>query len=298
MFCAITTSGRGVVESSSACAYCGTWAPLDWQYDPLTFDSYNFPEDLGRHLGFNRTHALEVCTDYTKSVSIWEGCTYDDCEWEGGWNGPPEGRGAHPDGLAYTCVDIRGGPEPPWERVQVMCPGASVMGEPSPKYEEYVQNWCTRCVDPLSGAVDGLTGWLLPANHVNSMALFDHATYLLCGIVISLTIVGELKDIYLCEFLISNLAEKIAAKWRVALELTGLWRRFVFLPGVMITVIGFVLYTGGGAMNVCFSTIALLFVSPSRLLLVAVPIMSVLFVSSEVFAWFCSHGYVAIDYRS
>lgn len=119
MFCAITVGGRGVVEADSRCGYCGTWAPLDWQFDPDTFDSYNFPEDDGRHLGFNHTHALEVCNDYTKSVSVWEGCTTDGCEWEGGWNGPPEGRGAHPDALAYTCVDIRGGSEPPWERVQV-----------------------------------------------------------------------------------------------------------------------------------------------------------------------------------
>lgn len=141
-----------------------------------------------------------------------------------------------------------------------MCPGAAVMGEPSPKYEEYVSNWCSRCVSPHDGAVDGLTGWLLPANHVSAMSFFDHATYLLCGIVVSLTIVGELKDIWLCKFLIEAVGDKLSPKWRVALELTAAWRRFVFLPGVMITVINFVLFTGGGAMNVCFSTIALLFV--------------------------------------
>jgi hypothetical protein len=55
--------------------------------------------------------------------------------------------------------------------------------------------------------------------------------------------------------------DRLAPKWLLAVRVLCAWRRFVFLPGVMITVLGFVLYTGGGAMNVCFSTIALLFVA-------------------------------------
>ena len=49
MFCANKVTGDG------RCVYCGTWAPLDWQYDPVTFDSYNFPEDDDRFLGYNST---------------------------------------------------------------------------------------------------------------------------------------------------------------------------------------------------------------------------------------------------
>ena len=59
-------------------------------------------------------HALEVCADYTKSVYIMEGCTTDGCTQKtNAWNGPPKGRGNHPETLAFKCVDIVGGPDPP-----------------------------------------------------------------------------------------------------------------------------------------------------------------------------------------
>ena len=177
MFCANRRDISG--QTRAQCGYCGTWAPLDWQYDPITGDSYNFPEDDLRHIGFNASHALEVCTDHTKSVGILragvngegtDGYVYSESDW-----GPPLGRGNHPSSIqAYNCFDIRGGPEPPCERVQVMCPGATAMGEPAPDFEIYISRWCARCIEPLTGNVDGLTAWLLQANHVNAMAKFDY----------------------------------------------------------------------------------------------------------------------------
>ena len=43
-------------------------------------------------------------------------------------------------------------------------------------------------------------------------------------------------------------------------DLRGGLRRWVFLPALMITVIALVVFTGGLALNVCFSTVAILFI--------------------------------------
>ena len=148
-------------KSAPTCSYCATHAPLEFQYDPVTGDSYNFPEDEGRHLGFNRTHALEVCKDPSKSVNV----------------APPVGRGNHPGPAGCQCVSYRedgreSGPEPPFDRVVISCGDDDAgnplpLGEPTPGCYEFVESWCHRCVDPISGDVDPLTGWLLPANNVS-----------------------------------------------------------------------------------------------------------------------------------
>eukprot|EP01052_Picozoa_sp_SAG31_P050588 SAG31_NODE_11611_length_1013_cov_1.469365_1_plen_215_part_00 len=121
------------------CRYCGTHAPLDMTFDMVTGDSWNFPEDQGRHLGFNKTHVLEVCRDPTLSFRVK----------------PPDGRGNHPGTLAYTCVELSRGIndgstisristgardpafEPPFERTAILCPGATELGVPSPGYKTF-----------------------------------------------------------------------------------------------------------------------------------------------------------------
>lgn len=238
-------------KTRKTCAYCGTHSPLDWQYDPVTFDSYNFMEDEGRFLGFNTTHVLEVCEDPKKSVSI-DGPQF---------QGPPDGRGGHPAPLAYQCFNIVGGPEPPWKRVPYMCPQASELGQPSPGYDEFVRAWCHACVDPATGNVNELTGWLLPANNVNAMALADWIAYTLCSIVVTLTTVGELKDIVLVRMAIVGAGDSLSPRARFALTAVNETRRWVFIPSLLVTVIALVVFTGGLASNVCFSTVAILFVT-------------------------------------
>ena len=247
MFCG--KSGMG--SSRMGCKYCSTYAPLEqqWEYIDGQLRTYNFPEDqyhraepFGR-IGFNRTHVLEVCADPTKSHSAE----------------PAPGYGGHPSPLGYVCYD-NAGAEPPWERVPAVCPGASALGEPSPGYEEYVAAWCHACVDRATGDVNGLTGWDLPANNVNAMSAADWIAYAMCSIVVALTMVGELKDIVLVGMAIDRAGDRLSPGWRLALSTLNGVRRWVFLPALMITVIALVVFTGGLALNVCFSTVAILFV--------------------------------------
>ena len=137
-FCAIKADPSG-----SRCVYCATQAPLELQWDYSSdgnLRTYNFPEDENfraepfSKIGFNTTHVLEVCADPKKSVYI----------------SPPPGHGNHPNPPGYRCFDLEGD-GPPWERIPSVCPGATVLGEPSPTYEEFVHSWCHRCVDPMTG---------------------------------------------------------------------------------------------------------------------------------------------------
>ena len=105
-----------------------------------------------------------------------------------------------------------------------------------------------------------MTGWGLPAKHVVAMSFGDWVAYALCAIVVSLTMVGELKDIMLVRMQILQ-ADNLSARWRFCLTAVNGVRRWVFLPGLLLTVVGLVVFTGGKASNICFSTVAILFVS-------------------------------------
>ena len=106
-----------------------------------------------------------------------------------------------------------------------------------------------------------MTGWGLPAKHVIAMSFGDWVAYALCAIVVSLTMVGELKDIMLVRMQILQAGDKLSARWRFFLTVLNGVRRWVFLPGLLLTVVGLVVFTGGKASNICFSTVAILFVS-------------------------------------
>ncbi len=57
-------------------------------------------------------------------------------------------------------------------------------------------------------------------------------TYVFCAIIVTLTMMGELKDMALCKMAIEQVRESVDSKWLIALRVKNFWRRFVFLPGV------------------------------------------------------------------
>ncbi len=73
-------------------------------------------------------------------------------------------------------------------------------------------------MDPISGDVNGLTGWLLPANNVSAMSKADWIAYMMCSVVVALTMVGELKDIVLVRMAIERAGDKLSPGWRLALS--------------------------------------------------------------------------------
>ncbi len=141
----------------------------------------------------------------------------------------------------------------------IPCRGTTEIGVPSPTTEQFVKAWCDRCVHELTGDVDGLTAWLLPAYNIRAMGLGDYVTYIFTALVVSLTITGEQKDIKLCSYLIETWRDKLPPKARTAMVLLNFLRKWTFLPGMLLCVMLLVAVKGGDALTLCFNTVAMLF---------------------------------------
>ena len=243
--------------------YCGTYAPLEFQWrqeSDGSITTWNFPEDptqpTDRQLHsymYNATLAVEVCRDPKKSVAVH----------------PPKGHGVRPPRLGYSCYDMRETGDDPkhWAMKPAKCETAEKIGEPDKDYKEYVLNWCDKCVDHhgLEGAigtVDPLNGYTLPRENITQMTPAGWVAYVFCAVVATLTMVGEIKDILLVQFAIDNAytAGKLSTKWRLMITTVNKVRRWVFVPSLMMAVVGVVVYSPGTPVNITFNTLALLFI--------------------------------------
>ncbi len=125
----------------SRCVYCGSHAPLDPEYLP-NGDALNDGQS-DRFVGINTTLAAEVCADF--SLSGGKGwLPRVGCEWSKSWGG------MH--GLVGECFT----------------PGDGVPIEP-----DYVTAWCDRCLSPITGKVDILTGFTAATETIESMSFSD-----------------------------------------------------------------------------------------------------------------------------
>eukprot|EP01052_Picozoa_sp_SAG31_P014035 SAG31_NODE_860_length_11431_cov_8.068920_6_plen_162_part_00 len=124
-----------------------------------------------------------------------------------------------------------------------------------------VEEWCHRCVDPVSGAVDPLSATLLVWDNIEAMAILDIVALVLATIIVALAVVGELKDCMLCTLALrrnSHNESSIPKIWQRAMFGLGLLRKFVFLPTLVAVVPTLVWFGGGDALSICFNTIAIL----------------------------------------
>jgi hypothetical protein len=121
-----------------------------------------------------------------------------------------------------------------------------------------VGSWCETCVRN-DGTADPLTADGRTAANVAMMGPFDITAFIFASLVVAFTVVGELKDIELCNISIDHAYERLSRSWRFVLLLLGGVRRWVFLPVLVLNVPMLVLHRGGDALSVCFNTIAILF---------------------------------------
>ena len=151
-----------------------------------------------------------------------------------------------------------------------------VSGQSITKYTAAsVARWCVGCVQPrgineLDGfaltddeheiSVSIMNKRLLAMSNMDSMALLDWTSLVLCSYVVGLNVAGEIKDISLCEISATLRAKELSLPWRVALATLGRIRSQFFLGAVMGAVPGVVLTQGGSAMAVAFNSIAILFI--------------------------------------
>jgi hypothetical protein len=238
------------VGFSERCQFCGSNAPLYMQVDEAgdVWNSIYHP----RFVGFNKTYIAEVCAD------PWITACPVVC---------PEGSTTVVDPNGNVCDEMcnrfaAGGESekysggPPRELLRM---GFSNNGRWNLAYSSArIREWCDYCVSASTWDVDHLTqAGLLEAN-VEAMSLSDWAALLFAMLIVGFDVVGELKDIEVCKLLVARTPkEALSPAWQLALHALNLFRRWVFLTALTVSVPLLVVFKGGDALSICFNTIAM-----------------------------------------
>eukprot|EP01043_Picozoa_sp_COSAG02_P050278 COSAG02_NODE_5151_length_4588_cov_2.905324_2_plen_369_part_00 len=133
--------------------------------------------------------------------------------------------------------------------------GVNTYGDPHYYSREGVLAYCAACVSGVTGAVDGLNLRSLSEASVAAMGTYDWVALFFSSIIVSLTVVGELKDVVLCLDATAAAGDKFSGGLRFAMKLLHGVRRWSFLPLLVLTVPLLVIYRGGDALSVCFNSI-------------------------------------------
>jgi hypothetical protein len=130
----------------------------------------------------------------------------------------------------------------------------------TPLTPEFIESWCESCVTAVDWKADMFTAIDLMFDNVDAMGILDWTTLAFASYVVGLTIIGELKDMLLCEIAIERLGNKLGP-WRHAINIGIFLRRAAFLPIMIGTVGAVVQIRGGDSLSVCFNTVAILFMA-------------------------------------
>jgi hypothetical protein len=133
--------------------------------------------------------------------------------------------------------------------------GVNTYGAPHYYSREGVLAYCASCVSGVTGAVDGLQLRSLSEASVGAMGAYDWVALFFSSIIVSLTVVGELKDVVLCLDATAAAGDKFSSGLRIGMKLLHGLRRWSFLPMLVVTVPLLVIYRGGDALSVCFNSI-------------------------------------------
>ena len=120
--------------------------------------------------------------------------------------------------------------------------------------------WCDACFHSGSAHIDTWTQFEMHTYNVQAMGVFDWTALWLAVTLVGLTVIGEMKDIRLCEL---SLEQSSSGKRALqpGLRTLGFLRRWVFLPLLMSTVPALVGTQGGDALSVSLNTVAILFLA-------------------------------------
>lgn len=258
-YCAVGLSDR--------CQYCGSHSPVVMQYADDGKTTYNNVFDY-RYNGFNKTFVREVCTnplyvptcdnvckdrsmhvrpippiyanapqnewdpEFLENYNTWGTCGYacDKMDEQYGTGGT-EGMN-FPKGGLRRAYDANGG----WGyHVSV----------------RVIKSWCDTCFHDITGTVDELTSFSLVANNVNAMGFFDWVAMTFAAFVVSFTVVGELKDIELCDLAVHRSETALSVGYRVVIQVMLNMRRWAFLTVLTVDVVLLVIYRACSARPLC-----------------------------------------------
>ena len=223
MYCWISAGDTRGDEAylDGRCQYCGSVVPLPFQIEgACIFD------DKG-------LRTLEDPTGSCTTLNWWG-----DTQNFAGYNGTL---------VAEVCAD-------PTE-----CSGIEGLGKPTFFSAPQVATWCARCVHPLDYTVDPLISKTRIKDNVDRMGKGDWMALVFATFIVAFNVVGELKDIELCNIAMIQAGENLSARMSFALRLLGGVRRWTFLTILVTLVPMMVVLEGGDALSVCFNTVALLF---------------------------------------
>jgi hypothetical protein len=124
----------------------------------------------------------------------------------------------------------------------------------------FIKSWCETCVNAVDWEVDMYTTIDTVFNNVDAMGILDWTAFVFAAYIVGLNIIGELKDMLLCEIAIERLGDKLGP-WRHPIVIGIFLRRTLFLPFMLGTVGTVVVIRGGDSLSVCFNTVAILFMA-------------------------------------
>jgi hypothetical protein len=265
-------------RTAGRCLYCGEGAPLvpyeseePWPDDfdgpkPGRFKVFNYLQtgsynkvnsagtrgsDPSGFAGYNLTQVTSTCTPpyqpfrFAVSVRVENEDTDDEKEIVTVTDGHSIPAGIHPskpDGL-----------------------------KPLDFTHDSVRNWCLQCVTfagnaPLAqDSVSINNGKLLAEINGGALAVLDWFALVLCSYFVGLTMAGEVKDMALVDMAAQRGIEQLGTGWRIAVAAVGRFRVHFLLQPLMSAIPVIILSQGGGALDTCFNTVAVLFLTEVRL---------------------------------
>ena len=122
----------------------------------------------------------------------------------------------------------------------------------------YIEAFCEKCWNRHDRKVNNNSELKTVAS--NSVLLWsDFITLIFVCIIVSLTIVGELKDIQLCRYAIENAGGNKNVQCSTIINLLLIIRQWAFLPMLGATTPILVLFHGSDSLSICFNAVAVLF---------------------------------------
>eukprot|EP01052_Picozoa_sp_SAG31_P020356 SAG31_NODE_1526_length_8004_cov_4.741176_2_plen_167_part_00 len=121
----------------------------------------------------------------------------------------------------------------------------TVPGEVQVKWSAYrLEQWCNACYDGITKEVFDYTSNDVFVDNLQAMLWSDWLAFIMCAALVALTVVGEMKDIELCETALRRPGISLQG-WRRGLLVLPFLRKWTFLPALQLTVPSLILTEGG-----------------------------------------------------
>jgi len=121
---------------------------------------------------------------------------------------------------------------------------------------------CDACTNDFGSYIDFNQAIL---DRISVMSAVEWVTLFLASVVMALGTFAEVRDALLCDAAVADAickgADDVSRRWRCALEVLSILRLLVFLPFLIFSAVNLVVFRGGGVLEICVNTVAVLFLA-------------------------------------